>query len=216
MAAGDHRAGLGEDLRRPRAAAHAEAAVPPAASCARSQASMKGSRSPSSTASALPTSVSGAEVLHHAVGMQDVGADLVSEADVGLPLRDGGHLLLLLALLQLVEPRLQDLHRHRLVLVLRALVLAGDHDAGGKMRETDRRVGLVHVLAAGAARAVGVDAQVLVADLDLDVLLDVRASRAPTRTRSAGARWRRTARCGRDDARPTPPWRSRRRTAPRG
>jgi hypothetical protein len=105
--------------------------------------------------------------------VEHVRADLVPEPDVGLALRDGGHPLLLLALLQLVETRLQDLHRHRLVLVLRALVLTGDDDAGGQMGESDGRVGLVHVLAAGTARAIRVDAQVLVADADLDVLLDV-------------------------------------------
>src|SRR5207253_1286062 len=39
--------------------------------------------------------------------------------------------------------------------------------------QADRGVGLVHVLPARAARAVGVDAQVLVPHVDLDLLLDV-------------------------------------------
>ena len=98
----------------------------------------------------------------------------MAEADVGLALRHRCHLLLLLALLQLVEPRLQDLHRPRLVLVLRALVLARDDVPVGRCVETHRRVGLVDVLAARPARAIGVDAQVLVPDRDLYVLLDVR------------------------------------------
>src|SRR5438552_2481332 len=59
------------------------------------------------------------------------------------------------------------------ILVPLALVLAGDDDARGEMREADRGVGLVHVLPASAARAVRIDPQVLVADVDLDLLLDV-------------------------------------------
>ena len=43
----------------------------------------------------------------------------------------------------------------------------GDHDAGGQVGEAHRRVGLVDVLAAGARGAVGVDAQVLLVDVDL-------------------------------------------------
>src|SRR5262245_54652209 len=54
----------------------------------------------------VPHLGTGAQVLHHPVGMQDVRADLVAEADVGLALRHRGHLLLMLALLELVEPRL--------------------------------------------------------------------------------------------------------------
>src|SRR5581483_9947890 len=45
----------------------------------------------------------------------------------------------------------------------------GDDDAGGQVGDAHRGVGLVHVLAAGAGRAVGVDAQVRVIHLDLDV-----------------------------------------------
>ena len=58
--------------------------------------------------------------------------------------------------------------------MLRSLVLARDDDAGREMREADGRIGDVDVLAAGAARSVGVDAQVLVLDLDLDVLGQLR------------------------------------------
>ena len=53
---------------------------------------------------------------------------------------------------------------------LRALVLALDDDAGREVRDPDGGVGLVHVLAAGAARAVGVDAQVALVDLDVGVV----------------------------------------------
>jgi hypothetical protein len=43
-------------------------------------------------------------------------------------------------------------------LQLRALVLALDDDAGGKVGDADGGVGLVDVLAAGTGGAVGVDA----------------------------------------------------------
>ena len=65
------------------------------------------------------------------------------------------------------EFRSEDLHGLGLVLVLAALVLARHHDPGGQVGQTDSRVGLVDMLAAGARRAVGVDAQVLLVDLHL-------------------------------------------------
>ena len=76
--------------------------------------------------------------------------------------------------LELVEPRAQHGVGLRAVAVLRAVGLAGDDDAGRQVGQPDRAVGLVDVLAAGAGGAVGVDAQVLVQDLDLDRLVDHR------------------------------------------
>jgi hypothetical protein len=58
------------------------------------------------------------------------------------------------------------LQRLGLVAVLAAPVLALGHDAGGKVGDAHGRVGLVDVLAARAAGAVGVDAQVRRVDLD--------------------------------------------------
>ena len=57
--------------------------------------------------------------------------------------------------------------------MLRTLLLARDHDARRQVREAHRGVRLVDVLAARATRPVGVDAQVLVLDLDVDVVLDL-------------------------------------------
>src|SRR5581483_12129088 len=51
-----------------------------------------------------------------------------------------------------------------------ALLLHGDDDAARYMRNADGGLGLVDVLAAGAAGAHGVDLQVGVVDLDVDVL----------------------------------------------
>ena len=80
-------------------------------------------------------------------------------------------MLRLLLLARAVEqPRAQDLQRLRLVLVLRLLVLAGDDEAGRQVRDAHGGVGGVDALPARARRAVDVDAQVLVRQIDLDVL----------------------------------------------
>src|SRR5690606_34832116 len=59
------------------------------------------------------------------------------------------------------------------VAVLGTIVLALHDDAGGLVRDADGRIGLVDVLAAGAAGAVGVDAQVGRIDVDLEGIVDV-------------------------------------------
>ena len=56
--------------------------------------------------------------------------------------------------------------------MLGALVLAADHDARGQVGDPDGGVGGVHVLAARAAGTVGVDAQVVFVDLDVDVVVE--------------------------------------------
>ena len=81
---------------------------------------------------------------------------------------------LLLADALLEEPRAEDAHGELAVLELRALVLRRRDDAGGEVRDAHRGLGLVHVLPAGAGRAVRVDAQVLGADLDLALVLGLR------------------------------------------
>src|ERR1700688_188831 len=69
-----------------------------------------------------------------------------------------------------VDAGAQDVHRGCTVLVLRAAVLHADHDAGRNVGDADRGFGLVDVLAAGALRAHGLDAQIVVLDLDVDLL----------------------------------------------
>ena len=54
--------------------------------------------------------------------------------------------------------------------MLRSLVLAGHDDAGREVSEPNGGIGDVDVLAARAARSIGVDPQVLVVDVDVDVL----------------------------------------------
>src|SRR6266850_446966 len=126
---------------------------------------MKGSRSPSRTAWAFPTSrpvlTSDQGVrLQHVVS--NLGAEL-GRHDLATDLVELRRALLLLAL---EKARLEDLHSHLAVLHLRTLVLARDDDARGQMRDPYGRVGLVDVLAARARGAVGVDAQVLRIDHD--------------------------------------------------
>ena len=65
------------------------------------------------------------------------------------------------------------------------------------------RVGRVDVLAAGAGRAIRVDAALALVDLDVDVVVDHRVHPHATQSWCGGARWSRRARCAPGDARPT-------------
>src|SRR4029079_15417275 len=69
-----------------------------------------------------------------------------------------------------IDPRAQDVHGGGAVLVLRAAVLHHHHDTGRDMGDADRGFGLVDVLAAGALRAHGLNPQIVVLDVDVDVL----------------------------------------------
>ena len=89
-------------------------------------------------------------ILHHGVGLKHIGTDLAAPLDFFHFALDVGHLLFLLALTQLDQARAQHLHSLFFVLHLAALILAGDDDAGGHMRQTHSGISLVHVLAASA------------------------------------------------------------------
>ena len=116
----------------------------------------------------------GAVVLDALGRVERVRADLRAPLDRLLLAALGGEHLGTLSLLLFEELGAQEAHRGLAVLELRALVLALDDDAGRHVRDADRRVGLVHVLAAGSGSAVGVDAQVVLVDLDLDLVGDHR------------------------------------------
>src|SRR5690606_30338948 len=79
-------------------------------------------------------------------------------------------------------------HRRGTVLVLAAVVLAGDDDPGRQVGDADRGVGSVDVLAAGARGTVGVDPEVALVDLDLDVVVDHRVDPDRTEARVAPRR----------------------------
>src|SRR5207302_6678153 len=100
-------------------------------------------------------------VFDQRVRVEDVRSDLIAPGGVAVLPAQGGELLLLLLVLQFVEPRLEQFHRGELVGVLRALVLTLHDDPGGHVGNAHRRLYLVHVLAAGAAGAVGIDPQIV-------------------------------------------------------
>ncbi len=138
--------------------------------------------------------VAGPEVLDARL-VEHVRADLVAPADVGLLVLEHARGGVALVDLELVELRLQHLHRGRAVLVLAALALAGDDDARRQVPQAHRGIGLVDVLAARPARAVGVHLDVGRVDLDVDLVVDRPARRTPMRTRYAGGCRNRTATC---------------------
>ena len=100
-----------------------------------------------------------------------VGADLL-RARAGSDLRAPGRSLLggEPLPLGLVQARAQDAHRLLPVLQLRPLVLHRDDDAARQVGDPHGRVGRVDALAAGPRRAVDVDLQILLVDLDIDLL----------------------------------------------
>src|SRR5262249_13990073 len=83
----------------------------------------------------------------------------------------------LLRALLVEQARLEQRQRAGAVLVLAALVLALDDDAGRQVRDADRRVGLVDVLAASAGGAERVDLEVGIAQLDVLDLVHFRQDR---------------------------------------
>src|SRR6185312_4584625 len=71
-----------------------------------------------------PRSVRGlyarAQILHHLIGLQHIGTDLVAPADVGFGGLVGSRLLLALLQLDLVKPRAKHVPGLRAIFVLRA------------------------------------------------------------------------------------------------
>ena len=99
--------------------------------------------------------------------------------------------LLLLPHLHFVEPRPQHFHRLRAVLDLRFLVLLRHDETGWDVRDADRGVGGVDALTAGAARAEGVDAEILRRRRGCR-LLQLPAGRRPSRSTCECGRWLRS------------------------
>ena len=118
--------------------------------------------------------MAGSVILHHGVGLEYVGTDLVAPADFLHLSTNAGKLLRVFLLLEHIQLRLQHLHGLILVLELGSLVLALHHDSGRKVGNTDGGGRLVDVLSACAAASVGIDPQILIVDLHVQILFDVR------------------------------------------
>ena len=116
--------------------------------------------------------IAGPHVLDALIGVQEIIANLRAEAGLGLFLVAGGLLGFALFFLDPRQPGPQHLERRGPVFVLRALVLALHDDARGHVRQPDGAGRFVDVLAAGAAGAEDVFADVLVAQLDFDGVAD--------------------------------------------
>ena len=105
--------------------------------------------------------VARAVVFHHGVGLEHVRTYLTSPFNLFHLAFYGVGFLLEFALAQFNELSEKHLHSRFAVLNLASLVLALHHYARGQMGYAHRGVGLVYVLTARAARAVGVHAQIL-------------------------------------------------------
>jgi len=97
-----------------------------------------------------------------------------SPGDVLLLTDQGGGRALLFLHFQFVEARPQLLHGSGAIFVLGTFALTADHDTGREMGDADCRVGLVDVLTTGTAGTVGVDPQILLVDVDLDIIGNLR------------------------------------------
>jgi len=110
----------------------------------------------------------GPQVLHHLVGHEHIGADLVSPGDVAFIVVMfflGGSLLFLF---HVVKFGLEHLHGDLAVLELRPFDLAGDHDSRRDVRDAHGGLHLVHVLSPVPAGPEGVQLQIALVDVDLD------------------------------------------------
>ena len=99
----------------------------------------------------------GAVILHHLIRLKNIRPNLASPCHVPLfsvlPVNLGP----LLVLLDLVEFRLEHFHRELAVPPLTPLRLAGNDDSGRLVHDAHRGLNFVHVLAAFATSAEGVD-----------------------------------------------------------
>src|SRR6476619_7852237 len=114
-------------------------------------------------------------ILDQLVRVEYVAADLAPEIGLLRLTALAGELLLPFLLLELRQARLEDPQRRLLVRGLRALVLNRDDSSCRQVRDPNRGIGLVDVLATGATSAMGVDAQLALVDVDCLVLWQQRA-----------------------------------------
>ena len=113
-----------------------------------------------------------AVVLDELIGLHGVGANLAAEADFGLGGIEFMQGFAALFEFELVKLGAEDFHGPFAILVLAALVLALNDDAGRKMGDANGGFDFVDVLAAVAAGAECVDAKVVGFDYDVDFVVD--------------------------------------------
>jgi hypothetical protein len=75
-----------------------------------------------------------------------------------------------------MQPRLEDSHGNRLILMLRPFVLTLHNDARRNMGDSNSRFRPVHVLPAGAARPEGIYPEVFLFDVNLHIFRKLRVS----------------------------------------
>ena len=135
---------------------------------------MNGSMAPSITFCHVGDLQLRAVVVDHRVRLEDVAPDLVAEGHVRLRRIDLRLLGLARLDLALVERVLEHLAaRSPCSCAASAACWQLVDDAGRNVREAHRRAGLVDVLSARTRRAEDVHANVLVAHLDVDLLVDI-------------------------------------------
>src|SRR3990172_11393323 len=114
----------------------------------------------------------GAVVLHHLVGVEYVGADLVAPTGRDVLALEARLLLGLALHFELQEAGFEDLERQVLVAALGALVLTADGDAGRDVGDADGGGVLLYVLATVTAGAEDVYAEIVGAEVDLGGAFD--------------------------------------------
>src|SRR6266566_7310955 len=114
----------------------------------------------------------GAMVLHQAVRLQGVRANLAAETDFQLGLVELPRGLLPLLDFRFIQPRSQELHSQFAVFVLAALRLTLDYDARRQMCKAHGRLDFVDVLSAVTSCPKRINLEVLRSDVDLDPIVD--------------------------------------------
>jgi len=114
----------------------------------------------------------GAEVFDEVIGVQHVTTDLRSPFDFLFAGIISGSEFFAAVEFELIQFGAQHFHGGGTVFDLRAFVLAGHHNASGEVGDAHGGIGDIDVLAAGAAGAVGVNAQIFVKDFDFDIVVN--------------------------------------------
>ena len=114
------------------------------------------------------------QIFYQLIGLQDIGADLMTPADIGFCVGFGLSCILALLKFLLIETCPQHGPCRRTVLVLGSLILTLDDNPGLYMRDPHRTVRRVDVLTTRPGSPVGVDANILFGNVNLDLVVNLR------------------------------------------